>query len=546
MKVKNKTKWIGASAACIMALGGTSSVAMAGTTSNMWPVKPAPVTANAAINLRVSLDNLLAQHAVLAIEAMEAGYDNAPDYHDWVNLLNQNTDALSNAIASIYGAQAGQEFKSMWNAHIQDFVNYVVATVKDDPAGQQAALNALQQYEVNFAKFLASANPYLNEQAVQDGLRQHVQELLTAFTDYVNKDYTDMAQELVQAYNHMFMVGDALAGAIVKQFPQKFGTASPDTAAANLRVTLDQLLALHADLANLAMEAGYSGAGDFQALAGALGQNTDQLSNAYGSVYGAQAGAEYKQFWTDHINDFVNYVVATAKNDASGRQQAVNALEDYKVHFAEFLASENPNLSVQTLENGLETHIDELLATFNDYVNQDYADSASEFAMSYNHMFMTGDALAAAIVSQYPTKFESASDTWTWTGISLEVNGQAWKMPLGVWGVNPATNQSEQYVPIWYVMQVLDKLNIHNSWNGHEWMIQTSGSYNWNSKFSGGYITLDINGQVVGMANGTVLVDPYSHKPTTFMAMSDVAKILNDLGLKYTWGGSTLNIMTSM
>ncbi len=48
------------------------------------------------------------------------------------------------------------------------------------------------------------------------------------------------------------------------------------------------------------------------------------------------------------------------------------------------------------------------------------------------------------------------------------------------------------------------------------------------------------------MANGTVLVDPSSHKPTTFMAMSDVAKILNDLGLKYTWGGSTLNIMTSM
>ncbi|WP_234969838.1 hypothetical protein [Alicyclobacillus vulcanalis] len=544
--MKNKTKWLGASAACMIALGGTSSVAMAGTTSNMWPVKPTPATSNAAINLRVSLDNLLGQHAVLAIEAMEAGYDNAPDYSAWVNVLNQNTDALSNAIASVYGASAGAQFKSLWQSHIQDFVNYVVATVKDDPNGQQAALNALQAYEKSFAQFLASANPYLNEATVQAGLQEHVQELLTAFTDYVNKDYTDMAQELVKAYNHMFMVGDALAGAIVKQFPQKFGMASPNTPAANLVVALDQLLALHADLANLAMEAGYSGAGDFQALAGVLNQNTTDLSNTYASVYGQQAGSEFEKFWAGHIQDFVNYVVATAKNDSSGQQAALQALEQYKVGFSEFLNSEDPYVNVQQQENGLETHIEELLATFNDYVKQDYTDSANEFVMSYNHMFMAGAGLATSIVDQYPTKFVSSSDTWTWTGISLEVNGQAWKMPLGVWGINSATNQSEQYVPIWYVMQVLDKLNIHNSWNGHEWMIQTSGSYNWNSKFSGGYISLDINGHVVGMANGTVLVDPYSHKPTTFMAMSDVAKILNDLGLKYTWGGSTLNIMTSM
>jgi len=546
VNMKNKTKWLGASAACMIALGGMSSVAMAGTTSNMWPVKPAPVTANAAINLRVNLDNLLAQHAVLAIEAMEAGYDNAPDYQAVVGELNQNTQDLTNAIASVYGPQAGAAFNKMWSAHIGFFVDYVEATLKGDSAGQQQALNNLEQYKEQFAHFLASANPNLNANVVAQGLQEHVNELLTAFNDYVNKDYTDSAKELVMAYNHMFMVGDALSAAIVKQFPQKFGEVSTDTPAANLRVTLDQLLALHADLANLAMEAGYEGAPDFQAIADVLNQNTADLSNAIASVYGPQAGAEFQKMWAAHIGFFVDYVNAVVKEDASAKQQALNNLAHYKVQFANFLASANPNLNATVLAVGLQTHVNELLGTFNDFVNKDYTDSESMFEESYNHMFMTGDALSAAIVKQFPTKFESASDTWTWTGISLEVNGQAWKMPLGVWGVNPATNQSEQYVPIWYVMQVLDKLNIHNSWNGHEWMIQTSGTYNWNSKFSGGYITLDINGQVAGMANGTVLVDPYSHKPTTFMAMSDVAKILNDLGLKYTWGGSTLNIMTSM
>ncbi|GMA57764.1 hypothetical protein C7445_11223 [Alicyclobacillus sacchari] len=537
-----KATMIAASTVAALTLGTVTGTAFASTNTSAV-IKPSPVTSNAAVDLRVSLDNLLAQHAVLAIEAMEKGYANAPDYNAVVAALDQNTQGLTQAIASVYGTSAGAEFNKMWSAHIGFFVDYVEATAKGDAALQQQALNNLEQYKTQFAHFLASANPNLSASALAEGLQEHVNELLTAFTDYVNKDYNAAAEEMVTAYNHMFMVGDALSAAIVKQFPQKFGEMATDTAAANLRVTLDQLLALHADLANLAMEEGYTGSPDFDAIANVLNQNTTDLANAIASVYGAQAGAKFNQMWSAHIGFFVDYVHAVVQGDSAAKQQALDNLAEYKTQFAQFLASANPNLDATQLADGLQAHVNELLGTFNDYVNKDYTDSESMFQESYNHMFMTGDGLAAAIVKQFPTKFESAGDTWTWSALSLEVNQMASSMPLGVWGINPSTGQSELCVPIWYVMQVLRHIGVQSHWNGHTWALTTSAKTNWNSSFAGGNVALSVNGHTVGMANDVVLTDPYSHKPTAFMTMSDVAKVLQDLGVSFQWAGSTLDIM---
>lgn len=540
--MKRNAKLLTTAGAAVLTLTTLTSTAMASTNNNQSMVKPSPVTANAATNLRVTLDNLLGEHAVLAILAMEKGYDNAPDYTAVASELNQNTKDLTNAIASVYGTQAGDAFNKMWSAHIGFFVDYVTATAKGDSAGQQAALNNLEQYKQQFSQFLASANPNLNATTLAAGLQVHVNELITTFTDYVNKDYAGAENEMVQAYSHMFMTGDALSAAMVKQFPQKFGNQSTATSAADLRVTLDKLLGLHADLALIAMQDGYTGAPDFSAVANVLNQNTTDLTGAITSVYGTEAGAAFNKIWSNHIGYFVDYVTATVKNDAAAKQTALDNLANYKTDFSNFLAQANPNLDATSLADGLQTHINQLIGSFNDYTNKDYTDAESQYVAAYNHMFMTGDGLSAAIVKQFPGKFESQNDTWTWTALALDVNNVPMKMPLGVWGVNPTTGQSEPYVPIWYVIQVLNHVGVTSMWNGMNWSVHTSGSVSSQPNFAGGTKSISINGQAQGMVNGMALVDPYSHKPTTFMAMSDVAKLLSGLGLKYSWGGSTLNI----
>lgn len=62
--------------------------------------------------------------------------------------------------------------------------------------------------------------------------------------------------------------------------------ASP---AADLRTTLDTLFGEHALLAMLATQKGYGGEADFEAIGAALDENSVELSQAIGSVYGDEA-----------------------------------------------------------------------------------------------------------------------------------------------------------------------------------------------------------------------------------------------------------------
>jgi len=538
--MKTTTKALTSMTATALALTASITPAFASNTTNT--VAPTPTTANAAINLRITLDNLLAEHSTLAIRAMEDGYSNAPEFSAVANQLSANTDALSAAIASVYGADAGAQFKKMWSDHIGFFVDYVTATAKNDSAGQQTALNNLQQYKVQFSNFLSSATK-LPASALADGLQMHVNQLLTAFTDYVNKDYTGAEQETAVAYNHMFATGDALAGAIVKEYPSKFGAVATDTSAANLRVALDNLLGLHAMLAIMAMEKGYAGAPDYSAVAGVLGQNTTDLSNAIASVYGTDAGAAFNKMWSDHIGFFVDYVTATAQGNDAAKQQALDNLAQYKTQFSQFLAGANPNLNATALSDGLQTHVNQLLGAFNDYASKDYAGAETNFDAAYNHMFMTGDGLSAAIVQQFPSKFEDAKDTFTWTSLHFNAKGMDVTDPLGIWGVNPTTNQNDVYVPIWYVMRTLDHVGVQSMWNGTTWQLTSKESVNLNDKFTGGTKSIMINGQSAGTVDSVVTLDPYGKVSTQFMAESDVTKIIADLGLTATWSSqSTLNV----
>lgn len=398
-----KTKMVTLAMATAMTVSATAGTAFAASAQ--------PTTSTPAANLRVTLDRLFGEHSNLAILAMEKGYSGAADFSAVANALGQNTADLTAAITSVYGAAAGQQFNKMWTDHIGFFVEYVQATAKNDAAGKQDALNKLAQYKTQFSNFLASANPNLNATDLANNLQMHIDELLAAFNAYVNKDYTTSWKDYVEAYNHMFATGDALAGAIAWQFPAKFGNTSTSSPAIDLRVTLDRLLGEHADLAMIAMQKGIDGAPDFQAAAGELNQNTNDLSAAIASVYGAAAGSAFQKMWADHIGDFVNYVVATSKNDAAGKQSALDALSTYKNQFANFLATANPNLNATDLENNLQMHVDELLGAFNSYVAKDYTSAYSSFREGYSHMFGTGDALSAAIVQQFPSKFASAQPT---------------------------------------------------------------------------------------------------------------------------------------
>jgi hypothetical protein len=176
--------------------------------------------------LRSSLTAGLQEHVYLAGIAVENGVNNgldSPQFKAAASTLDRNSVALSKAIEGVYGADAGAQFLKVWRQHIGFFVDYTKGRATKNPALVKKANKDLDGYRAQFGAFLAKANPNLTQEAVANDLKGHVATLETAIDAVVAKKAN--AFDLLQAAAaHMPGTAEVLAGAIQKQFPEKFPT----------------------------------------------------------------------------------------------------------------------------------------------------------------------------------------------------------------------------------------------------------------------------------------------------------------------------------
>ena len=186
------------------------------------PEKPAPLTDTAAANLRVLLNAIERQHVNLASPAVRNGFDGRSDFAAVAKALDANSVELSKAVGSVYGADAEARFLEIWRSHIGFFVDYTLAAKKGDKAGMDKAVQNLNGYVEGVADFLSKANPNLPREAVKSLVAEHVTLLKGAVDAYGAKDYAKSYDEQAKADKQIGTIADALAGAIVKQYPDKF------------------------------------------------------------------------------------------------------------------------------------------------------------------------------------------------------------------------------------------------------------------------------------------------------------------------------------
>lgn len=187
-------------------------------------------------------------------------------------------------------------------------------------------------------------------------------------------------------------------------------TASGDNSttmkASDLRATLNNLEAEHVDLASAATRAGFDGDPSFEATAGALSENTDELSAAIASVYGDEAGAQFKEIWASHIGFFVDYTVAAKSGDAAGMDQAVQNLNGYVEAISTFLSDANPNLPKEAVAQLVTEHVTLLKEAVDKHGAGDFAGSYDAQDRARTQITTEiADTLSGAIVKQYPEKF---------------------------------------------------------------------------------------------------------------------------------------------
>lgn len=175
-----------------------------------------------AAGLRVVLNNLEAQHVDLASAATRAGFDGSPMFEASAGALDKNSVALSQAIGSVYGADAEAKFLEIWRSHITFFVNYTVAAKGGDQAGMDKAVSDLNGYVSAISDLLGGATG-LPKEAVASLVTEHVGLLKSAVDMHGAGDYAGSYAAQQEARDQITTkIADTLAGAIVKQNPDKF------------------------------------------------------------------------------------------------------------------------------------------------------------------------------------------------------------------------------------------------------------------------------------------------------------------------------------
>ncbi len=196
---------------------------LAGAIVKQFPSKFDGPTDTPAATLRVGLNVMLREHVYLAAMATGAALEGrTADFQAAAGVLDANAVAISKAIGSVYGLGAEQAFLPLWRKHIGFFVDYTTGVSTDNKAKQDKAIADLVGYTKDFGAFLSSANPNLPKEVVADLVKEHALTLKAVVDAQAAKNPVKAGTALRTAAAHMQMIADPLAGAIVKQFPNKF------------------------------------------------------------------------------------------------------------------------------------------------------------------------------------------------------------------------------------------------------------------------------------------------------------------------------------
>lgn len=133
-----------------------------------------------------------------------------------------NAKAIAASIEPFYGKAASEKLFGLLTGHYGAIKQHLEATAAGSKDKQEAAVKSLTSNATEIAKFLSGANPNLPFDTLNGLLLAHGGHHIQQNQQLKNKQYAQEAQTWEAMKNHMYVIADALAGAIAKQFPAKF------------------------------------------------------------------------------------------------------------------------------------------------------------------------------------------------------------------------------------------------------------------------------------------------------------------------------------
>jgi hypothetical protein len=133
-----------------------------------------------------------------------------------------NAQAIAGAIEPYYGKAASDQLFKLLAGHWGAISSYLDATRAGKKSDQDAAYKALVDNAGEIATFLSGANPNWPAETLRGLLTAHGAHHVQQIQQFQAKQYDEEAKTWAAMTAHMYVIADALAGGIAKQFPDKF------------------------------------------------------------------------------------------------------------------------------------------------------------------------------------------------------------------------------------------------------------------------------------------------------------------------------------
>ena len=199
-----------APAAPALAQDGTHSIAQA----------PAPAKVN---ETRAALRDLWVGHVFWVRNVVVSTFaGNQPAAMAAEQEVVANAKQIAAAIEPYYGKDASEKLFGLLAGHYGAVKQYLEATSSDSRTKQDAAAKSLTTNATEIAKFLSDANPNLPFDTLNGLLLGHGGHHMQEIQQLHSKQYAEEAQTWEAMKKHIYVISDALVGAIAKQFPKQF------------------------------------------------------------------------------------------------------------------------------------------------------------------------------------------------------------------------------------------------------------------------------------------------------------------------------------
>jgi hypothetical protein len=183
---------------------------------------PGDATAR-SVDLRVTLDQLLQEHAYLTTAATSAALgDRTDELQAAARSLNDGAADLARALGAVAGTGAQARFDQLWTTHDALVIDYALGVARGDLTTREGTLADLANGStVQFASFLADLTG-LPPQTLSAMLRQHVLATTNAVDAQGTRDAADAAEKDREAAQQAAAIGDPVTAALVRRLPSRF------------------------------------------------------------------------------------------------------------------------------------------------------------------------------------------------------------------------------------------------------------------------------------------------------------------------------------